>query len=165
MRPACPGVFFGFESSSRRRRRRIADRAKVAELVDALDLGSSAARRGGSSPPFRTRPRSSCGLFEATASPSEGELSPAKPWPSRATCPVALCGSASDRARGAVPARDQPAACVKQERALARENCARESWPFPAKGPSVLRRVVRYRTQPARGADEANDEPEPGSSS
>src|SRR5690606_8440618 len=28
--------------------------AKVAELVDALDLGSSAARRGGSSPPFRT---------------------------------------------------------------------------------------------------------------
>ena len=32
------------------------DIAKVAELVDALDLGSSAARRGGSSPPFRTRP-------------------------------------------------------------------------------------------------------------
>lgn len=30
--------------------------AKVAELVDALDLGSSAARRGGSSPPFRTIP-------------------------------------------------------------------------------------------------------------
>ena len=28
--------------------------ARVAELVDALDLGSSAARRGGSSPPFRT---------------------------------------------------------------------------------------------------------------
>ena len=30
-------------------------RAKVAELVDALDLGSSAARRAGSSPVFRTR--------------------------------------------------------------------------------------------------------------
>ena len=29
--------------------------AGVAELVDALDLGSSAARRGGSSPFFRTR--------------------------------------------------------------------------------------------------------------
>ncbi len=28
--------------------------AKVAELVDALDLGSSAVRCGGSSPPFRT---------------------------------------------------------------------------------------------------------------
>ena len=28
--------------------------AKVAELVDALDLGSSAARRAGSSPAFRT---------------------------------------------------------------------------------------------------------------
>ena len=28
--------------------------AKVAELVDALDLGSSAFVRGGSSPPFRT---------------------------------------------------------------------------------------------------------------
>ena len=29
--------------------------ANVAELVDALDLGSSAARRGGSSPFIRTR--------------------------------------------------------------------------------------------------------------
>src|SRR5258708_33902515 len=29
--------------------------AKVAELVDALDLGSSAERHGGSSPSFRTR--------------------------------------------------------------------------------------------------------------
>ncbi len=29
--------------------------ADVAELVDALDLGSSAARRGGSSPLIRTR--------------------------------------------------------------------------------------------------------------
>ena len=28
--------------------------AKVAELVDALDLGSSGVTRGGSSPPFRT---------------------------------------------------------------------------------------------------------------
>ncbi len=28
--------------------------ARVAELADALDLGSSAARRGGSSPPPRT---------------------------------------------------------------------------------------------------------------
>jgi hypothetical protein len=28
--------------------------AKVAELADAPDLGSGAARRGGSSPPFRT---------------------------------------------------------------------------------------------------------------
>jgi hypothetical protein len=30
-------------------------RAKVAELADAPDLGSGAARRGGSSPPFRTK--------------------------------------------------------------------------------------------------------------
>ena len=30
-------------------------RAKVAELVDAPDLGSGAGRCGGSSPPFRTR--------------------------------------------------------------------------------------------------------------
>jgi hypothetical protein len=30
-------------------------RAKVAELVDAPDLGSGAERCGGSSPPFRTR--------------------------------------------------------------------------------------------------------------
>src|SRR5690606_20802485 len=30
--------------------------AKVAELVDALDLGSSGSHRGGSSPPFRTNP-------------------------------------------------------------------------------------------------------------
>ncbi len=29
--------------------------AKVAELADAPDLGSGAARRGGSSPPFRTK--------------------------------------------------------------------------------------------------------------
>jgi hypothetical protein len=28
--------------------------AKVAELADALDLGSSPARGGGSTPPFRT---------------------------------------------------------------------------------------------------------------
>jgi hypothetical protein len=31
----------------------VAFRAKVAELADALDLGSSGSRRGGSSPPFR----------------------------------------------------------------------------------------------------------------
>ena len=31
-------------------------RAKVAELADALDLGSSGVSRGGSSPPFRTIP-------------------------------------------------------------------------------------------------------------
>src|SRR5207249_2998735 len=31
----------------------IAKFAKVAELADALDLGSSGSRRGGSSPPFR----------------------------------------------------------------------------------------------------------------
>ena len=30
--------------------------AGVAELVDALDLGSCALRRGGSTPPFRTTP-------------------------------------------------------------------------------------------------------------
>ena len=33
---------------------RISARAKVAELVDALDLGSSVLGRGGSSPPLRT---------------------------------------------------------------------------------------------------------------
>ena len=32
-----------------------AENADVAELVDALDLGSSALRRGGSSPFIRTR--------------------------------------------------------------------------------------------------------------
>src|SRR5579862_1522023 len=38
-----------------RRRHAEAARADVAELVDALDLGSSAVRRGGSSPLIRTR--------------------------------------------------------------------------------------------------------------
>ncbi len=33
--------------------------ARVAELVDALDLGSSGATRGGSSPPSRTKQRNS----------------------------------------------------------------------------------------------------------
>src|SRR5436309_14600947 len=33
----------------------IAKFAKVAELADALDLGSSGSRRGGSSPPFRIK--------------------------------------------------------------------------------------------------------------
>jgi hypothetical protein len=37
--------------------------AKVAELADALDLGSSGETRGGSSPPFRT-----INLFPASAS-------------------------------------------------------------------------------------------------
>lgn len=41
-------------------RYRIPTRARMAELVDALDLGSSAERRGGSSPPPRTIDR--CGL-------------------------------------------------------------------------------------------------------
>ena len=53
----------GFAASTSRMQRHIGHaapslqcpHAKVAELVDALDLGSSAARRGGSSPPFRTR--------------------------------------------------------------------------------------------------------------
>lgn len=39
---------------SRPSRRRGVWNADVAELVDALDLGSSAARRGGSSPLIRT---------------------------------------------------------------------------------------------------------------
>ena len=34
--------------------------AKVAELADALDLGSSPARGGGSTPPFRTIRLSTC---------------------------------------------------------------------------------------------------------
>ena len=101
-----PGVFFGQEQAKgqwarcgafssvagtgRLARRRISHRAKVAELVDALDLGSSAARRGGSSPPFRTRPRSTCGLLEARASPSEGEIAPAKAWPCPGKAPSAL---------------------------------------------------------------------------
>src|SRR3546814_3152435 len=38
-------------------RRWRADIAKVAELVDAPALGAGAARRGGSSPPFRTTQR------------------------------------------------------------------------------------------------------------
>ncbi len=37
--------------------------AGVAELVDALDLGSSAARRGGSSPSTRTKAKVLLWLF------------------------------------------------------------------------------------------------------
>ncbi len=51
-------------ASGGRRRAGLSARAGVAELVDALDLGSSVARRGGSSPSARTRPprdgRNSC---------------------------------------------------------------------------------------------------------
>src|SRR5690606_2329614 len=46
--------------------------AKVAELVDALDLGSSAARRGGSSPPFRTMVEPSRRRFRPDARRPEG---------------------------------------------------------------------------------------------
>src|SRR4029450_3167222 len=42
--PESEGGFFGYNSAT----------AKVAELVDALDLGSSAERHVGSSPSFRT---------------------------------------------------------------------------------------------------------------
>ena len=51
-------------------------RAKVAELADAPDLGSGAARRGGSSPPFRTNSLLSGGEFvyeidiDSTGSPA-----------------------------------------------------------------------------------------------
>ena len=38
--------------------------AKVAELVYALDLGSSSARSGGSSPPFRTQALPVCLCIE-----------------------------------------------------------------------------------------------------
>ncbi len=44
-------------------------RAEVAELVDALDLGSSGAIRGGSSPPFRTN------FISSQRSPYEKERS------------------------------------------------------------------------------------------
>ena len=37
-----------------RTRRQVSRSARVAELVDAQDLGSCGATRGGSSPPFRT---------------------------------------------------------------------------------------------------------------
>ena len=37
--------------------------AAVMELVDMLDLGSSAARRGGSTPFSRTKPRVRSGFF------------------------------------------------------------------------------------------------------
>ena len=49
--------------------------AKVAELVDALDLGSSAARRAGSSPAFRTSAgsRPQCGL--SSGDPGSGRPS------------------------------------------------------------------------------------------
>ena len=39
------------------------ENAGVAKLVDALDLGSSAARHGGSSPSARTQQKSRNGLF------------------------------------------------------------------------------------------------------
>ena len=42
-------------------------KARVAELADALDLGSSAARRGGSNPPSRTSPHPTRQLAEALA--------------------------------------------------------------------------------------------------
>ena len=52
--------------------------AKVADLVDALDLGSSAARRGGSSPPFRTSPRKRAGRQTTATSAGEGRHPPAR---------------------------------------------------------------------------------------
>ena len=45
------------------------DIADVAELVDALDLGSSAERRGGSSPFIRTKSPDHLGLSGAAQSP------------------------------------------------------------------------------------------------
>ena len=48
-----PALLGSFVSSGREPRGR--NSAKVAELADALDLGSSPARGGGSTPPFRTR--------------------------------------------------------------------------------------------------------------
>ena len=42
-------VIPGYQQQAKKRR------AKVAELVDAPDLGSGAERCGGSSPPFRTK--------------------------------------------------------------------------------------------------------------
>ena len=59
---------------------RIGNIAKVAELVDALDLGSSAARRGGSSPPFRT---TQTPLLERHQPTIAGASTP-RPWLSRA---------------------------------------------------------------------------------
>src|SRR3546814_1479451 len=51
-------------------RRWRADIAKVAELVDAPALGAGAARRGGSSPPFRTTQRA--GSAPRSRSPCSG---------------------------------------------------------------------------------------------
>ena len=61
--------------------------AKVAELADALDLGSSGETRGGSSPPFRTinlfpasanssRPVDLSGPYEIRVGSSDGERNP-----------------------------------------------------------------------------------------
>ncbi len=48
------------------------EQADVAELVDALDLGSSAARRGGSTPSIRTIIKPSSQLVHASQAESEG---------------------------------------------------------------------------------------------
>ncbi len=56
--------------------------AKVAELADAPDLGSGAARRGGSSPPFRTKTQAtalSIVLLQAFCTPDIGVISPVAP--------------------------------------------------------------------------------------
>jgi hypothetical protein len=49
-----PGEFLFFAHRVRIPNCYLVGRAEVAELVDALDLGSSGETRGGSSPPFRT---------------------------------------------------------------------------------------------------------------
>ena len=56
-----------------------ADLADVAELVDALDLGSSAARRGGSSPLIRTMPLAVAIFVNCTPTAILIKYAPAQP--------------------------------------------------------------------------------------
>ena len=81
--------------------------AEVAELADALDLGSSAARRGGSSPPFRIE---ATPLGIARGQPPRrglrGEILPAGrtgPRTTRAGISPAPGGRAPNRDHGVVP--------------------------------------------------------------
>ena len=70
--------------------------ARVAELADALDLGSSAERRGGSNPPSRTSPclahQTAEALIKVAPSQREGTLSR---WRERKS---QLCDARRDRA-------------------------------------------------------------------
>ncbi|VXB57571.1 hypothetical protein LUTEI9C_30301 [Luteimonas sp. 9C] len=101
--------------------RQQAGSAKVAELVDALVLGTSAARRGGSSPPFRTIPAGTgCSAVACAASPVDPERSQRQAW--RASALREVRAVACDRVFSRVcPRRWRPRAeSAKLVRSVAR---------------------------------------------